>query len=134
MVKKYLTTFQAAEIMSVTPDSVLKWIKSGKLKALKTPGGHHRIESTSVQNFLKASTPESASDKKKSPNIFQYCWQFNSQQNNCIQECKDCVVFKSRAKYCFEMSGLSKEAGLLKLFCKSSCSECRYYEFLKSHN
>ncbi len=134
MKKSYLTTFQAAEIMSVTPDSVLKWIKSGKLKALKTPGGHNRIAPESVHGFLKSSTPKIFSESTKSPNYFEYCWQFNSQQNDCIQECKDCIVFKSRTKYCFEMSNLSKEVGLLKLFCKSSCIECRYYEFLKSNN
>jgi hypothetical protein len=29
MAKEYLTTFEAAKLKSVSPDAVLKWIKSG---------------------------------------------------------------------------------------------------------
>ena len=55
MDKGYLTTFQVADLMSVTPDSVLKWIKSGKLEALRTPGGHYRIAKKDVETLLNKS-------------------------------------------------------------------------------
>ena len=58
MKKGYLTTFQAADILSVTPDSILKWIKSGKLKARRTPGGHYRIPRENVVLLLKESKQE----------------------------------------------------------------------------
>ena len=34
--KRFLTTGQAAELCSVTPDTVLKWIRSGRLAAART--------------------------------------------------------------------------------------------------
>ena len=39
-----LTTGQAARLCSVTPDTVLKWIKKGRLRGVRTAGGHYRIE------------------------------------------------------------------------------------------
>ena len=41
--KDYLTTTQAAKLLSVTPDTVLKWVKAGKVKSYRTLGGHFRI-------------------------------------------------------------------------------------------
>ncbi len=55
MKKGYLTTFQAADILAVTPDSILKWIKSGKLKARRTPGGHYSISRQKIELLLKES-------------------------------------------------------------------------------
>ncbi len=42
-VKSYLTTGEAAAIFDVDPDTVLRWIKSGEIPAIRTPGGHYRI-------------------------------------------------------------------------------------------
>lgn len=39
----FLSTSEVAARMGVTSDSVVKWIRKGKLKAITTPGGHHRI-------------------------------------------------------------------------------------------
>ena len=36
--KNYLTTTQAAKLLSVSPDTVLKWVKAGKLQARRTLG------------------------------------------------------------------------------------------------
>ncbi|MBI1845603.1 MAG: response regulator [Candidatus Rokubacteria bacterium] len=41
--ERYLTTGQVAEALQVSPVSVKKWIKQGKLRAARTPGGHFRI-------------------------------------------------------------------------------------------
>jgi excisionase family DNA binding protein len=41
--KDYLTTGQAAARMGVSRQSVLVWIKEGKLPALRTPGGRHLV-------------------------------------------------------------------------------------------
>ena len=46
--KKFLTTGQLAELYSVTPDAVLKWIKDGKISAIQTPGGHYRINMNDI--------------------------------------------------------------------------------------
>ena len=38
-----LSTGKVAKLLSVTPDTVLKWIKNGQLPATRTAGGHYRI-------------------------------------------------------------------------------------------
>lgn len=40
---KFLTTAKAAEILSVSVATLKKFIIQGKLRAVKTPGGHYRI-------------------------------------------------------------------------------------------
>ena len=39
----FLTSQQAAKILQVSLSTLKKFIYSGRLKTLKTPGGHHRI-------------------------------------------------------------------------------------------
>ena len=134
MKKGYLTTFQAADILSVTPDSILKWIKSGKLEARRTPGGHYRIPRENVELLLI----ESEQDNIKKLNVPEgtnvYCWEFNSDQTNCDSDCENCLVYKSRALRCYEMSSLPVEQGYLKNFCTSSCEKCNYYKYIMSRN
>ncbi len=48
----HISTGKAAELLSVTPDAVLKWIKKGKLPARKTAGGHYRISLDSIKDLL----------------------------------------------------------------------------------
>lgn len=130
MAKKYLTTFEAADLMSVTPDSILKWIKSGKLPALRTPGGHHRIVRSDAEALLKESISSDSSIPDQNKKNFQYCWEFNLQKNDSIEGCEQCVVYRAHAKRCFELSNFPMEYGSLKLFCKSSCDECEYYKLM----
>jgi excisionase family DNA binding protein len=130
MEKKYLTTFQAAPLLSVTPDSILKWIKSGKLEALRTPGGHHRIARESIEALLK----EDLTDTYYPQRVFQYCWEFNAVQDNCTERCENCVVYKTRAKYCYKMSDFPTDLGHQRQYCESSCQSCEYYNLLKTFN
>jgi excisionase family DNA binding protein len=39
----FLTPVEAAKVIHVSLSTLKKFIYSGKLKTLKTPGGHHRI-------------------------------------------------------------------------------------------
>ncbi len=39
----FLTTAQAAKLLNISVSTLKKFIFTGKLKTLKTPGGHHRI-------------------------------------------------------------------------------------------
>ena len=41
--KNYLTTGDAAAIFNVDPTTILRWIKSGKIPAIRTPSGHYHI-------------------------------------------------------------------------------------------
>jgi excisionase family DNA binding protein len=52
--RRFFTTSEVARYCAVTNDGVLKWIKSGKLKAFSTPGGHYRISSEDFRAFLGA--------------------------------------------------------------------------------
>ena len=128
MAKEYLTTFEVAKIMSVTPDAVLKWIKSGILEARRTPGGHHRIPRKSIDALLeKSQKPHSTIEKQRS---FPYCWEFNDRQNNCSGECEQCLVYKISAKGCYKIFNFPADYGHLKLNCDSSCEECNYYKYI----
>jgi two-component system OmpR family response regulator len=51
--RRFFTTSEVARYCAVTNDGVLKWIKSGKLKAFSTPGGHYRISSDDFRQFLQ---------------------------------------------------------------------------------
>ena len=132
MAKEYLTTFEAAKIMSVTPDAVLKWIKSGILEARRTPGGHHRILRKSLDDLLeKSQNNYSPLEKHRS---FPYCWEFNRQENSCSGECEDCLVYKISAKGCYKIFHFPEDYGHLKLNCDSTCEDCNYYKFIKPNN
>ena len=52
MLPKQLTTGDVAKYCHVTHVGVLKWIKAGKLKAYRTPGGHYRVQIDDFRKFL----------------------------------------------------------------------------------
>ena len=56
---EYFSTGQAAKLCAVTPDTVLKWIKRGRLRARRTPGGHYRISREDLDE-LRATVGEGA--------------------------------------------------------------------------
>lgn len=47
-----LNIAQAAEYLSVSIDTLRLWDKSGKLKPLKTPGGHRRYDKSTLNDFI----------------------------------------------------------------------------------
>lgn len=51
---KPLTTGEVASYCHVSKESVINWIKEGKLRAYRTPGGHYRILKSILKEFLKA--------------------------------------------------------------------------------
>ena len=50
--RRFFTTSEIARYCAVTNDGVLKWIKSGKLRAFSTPGGHYRVSAEDFRSFL----------------------------------------------------------------------------------
>ena len=48
-----LTTGQAASHCQVSTPTLKTWIREGRLRAFKTPGGHARIAVAEFQRFLK---------------------------------------------------------------------------------
>jgi len=50
--RRFFTTSEVARYCAVTNDGILKWIKSGKLRAFSTPGGHYRVSAEDFRAFL----------------------------------------------------------------------------------
>jgi excisionase family DNA binding protein len=51
--KKYWSSHELAEELQVSHSAVNKWIASGKIRSVKTPGGHNRIPLDEVERFKK---------------------------------------------------------------------------------
>jgi excisionase family DNA binding protein len=52
--KEIFSTHDAAAICRVTPMTVIRWIKDGKISAFKTAGGHRRILRADLERFCQA--------------------------------------------------------------------------------
>lgn len=128
--KDYLTTTQAARLLSVSPDTVLKWVKAGKVKSYRTLGGHFRIPASELDGLAATKTPvESRPADPQSP-VHQYCWEYLAEGNEIKAECRDCVTFRSRARRCYELRDLPGGLGCLNLMCDTDCADCEYYKLV----
>jgi excisionase family DNA binding protein len=54
MTNAFLTSHAVAELIGVSPSTVLSWIDKGLLPAFRTPGGHRRVEPNALLEFLRA--------------------------------------------------------------------------------
>jgi len=61
--RQFLTPREAARMLGISYPTIKNWILTGKLKTVRTPGGHHRLIAASLKPFLKAdgARPESES-------------------------------------------------------------------------
>jgi molybdopterin-binding protein len=50
-----LTPREAAAALGVSYAAIKQWILHGKLKTMKTPGGHHRVPQSALKPLLKSS-------------------------------------------------------------------------------
>ena len=123
--KEYFSTGEAAELCSVTPDTVLKWIRAGKLHANRTPGGHHRIPRSALLPILQGEMDSVLPPERQSD--FQYCWEFYTVSGAITEGCEKCLVYRSRTRRCYEMKDLPPDAGYLGLLCDTNCEKCDYY-------
>jgi len=64
--RQLLTPREASRMLGISYPTVKKWILEGKLKTIKTPGGHHRLTMASLRPFLKldGTRPEPESRKR----------------------------------------------------------------------
>ena len=132
MAKDLYSTFQAARILGVTPDTVLKWIKRGKIATSRTLGGHYRIPKEKIDELLsEREIHSSTTGTPSSCKAFQFCWEFNSKESGAPDDCRNCLVYKTRAMRCYEMSPVPKEPANLKLFCEGECQNCAYFDYVR---
>jgi molybdopterin-binding protein len=47
-----LTPRQAAEKLGISYPALKHWILAGRIRTVKTPGGHHRIPASALEEFL----------------------------------------------------------------------------------
>jgi excisionase family DNA binding protein len=129
----YLTTGQAAKLCSVTPDTILKWIKKGRLSGTRTAGGHYRIERRDLEPYIPGPQYEDQSGRHGSVMAEQipHCWELFTGSGSVRDHCQQCVVYKVGAERCFVMAALDVEIGHSRHFCQSSCDDCAYYRWVQ---
>jgi molybdopterin-binding protein len=57
MTSTLLTPRQAAERLGISYPALKHWILAGRIRTVKTPGGHHRIPLESLQEFAPQQSP-----------------------------------------------------------------------------
>lgn len=127
-----LTTGKAAQLCSVQPDTVLKWIKKGRINATRTAGGHYRIEENDLAPLLPGTQkPASQCLAGSGPACHPLrCWEYMSAEVRA--ECKKCVVYRMRCGCCFDLVKLVKGTEHPKCFSAGLCQDCPYYR--RVHN
>jgi excisionase family DNA binding protein len=124
--KDLLTTTEAAKLLSVSPDTVLKWVRAGKVKSRRTLGGHFRIPVSELG--IPAAGEQGPRPKPANrPLVHQYCWEYLAGDGEISPKCEDCITFRLRAQRCYEFKDLPGEFGCLNLMCDTNCTECDYY-------
>ncbi len=65
-----LTPREAAAALGVSYPAIKQWILAGKLKTIKTPGGHHRVPQSALTPLLKSKpTPGQKASRERFRNV-----------------------------------------------------------------
>lgn len=121
------TTGQAARICFVTPETILNWIKGGRLKAYRTAGGQHRIRTEDLRAFMVESGMEpSLLDMEGAGRPL--CWDFHDEEEGRYgsaraSRCGECLVKRSATMNCWELHGLVP----LTVRRVDRCEACAYF-------
>jgi hypothetical protein len=60
--------------------------------------------------------------------VIPYWWEFYSKSGKIQTECKNCIVYQSRACRCYELSKFPSQIGHAKLYRTNTCQECHYFK------
>ena len=60
-----LTPREAAAAIGVSYPAIKQWILAGKLRTVKTPGGHHRIPRAALRRYLPAESPPTSTASRE---------------------------------------------------------------------
>jgi excisionase family DNA binding protein len=121
----YVSTGQVAKMLSVTSDTVVKWVRKGKLRAMKTAGGHYRIPRDSVLALLPG-VDDFGRNNDKRPLV--PCWECNAAAGKIRENCRTCPVFRAKGGKCYEVGKILKEKRQGATCCPTDCEECSYYK------
>ena len=122
------TTTEAARLLAVSSDTVLKWVRAGKIPSYRTPGGHARIPRSAIAGLLPEPNGKNG-EAVRTPGTesYKYCWDHHAVNGRIKAECRNCIAYKSRARRCYEMRHLPGVFSHLKLQCDTECEQCEYY-------
>jgi excisionase family DNA binding protein len=119
--KDSLTTTELAKLCGVSRFTIINWINRGKMRTMKTAGGHFRIPVSEAISFYETFYKGKGDLKTKSLCL---CWEY-PQKTNCNKVCKGCLLYKSRINYCFVVV---REFGEELIRCEGDCLNCDYFE------
>jgi excisionase family DNA binding protein len=116
-----LTTTELAKLCGVSRFTIINWVNQGKIRTMKTVGGHCRIPVSEAISFYENFHKEKIGATSES---FCHCWEY-PQKSNCDEDCKDCLLYGSRVSYCFIVA---RQFGRELIRCKGDCMDCDYFE------
>jgi len=127
-----LSTGETAKLCSVKPDTVLKWITKGLLRASRTAGGHYRIDCHDIEPFIRAKLHRNSHPPPETctPRPLR-CWEYMGEPDTVTDVCRKCVVYRVRATWCFEVLGLTNQKDAKRL-CQTHCEDCVYYRRVRA--
>ncbi|NQT02135.1 MAG: helix-turn-helix domain-containing protein [Planctomycetes bacterium] len=126
--KDCLTTTELAKLCGVSRFTIINWVNRGKIRTMKTVGGHCRIPVSEAISFYETFHKGKSGVTSES---LCHCWEY-PQKANCDKECKNCLLYGSRINYCFVVA---REFGKELIRCKGDCSNCDYFEeFFSSYS
>jgi excisionase family DNA binding protein len=128
---EFLTTGEVARLSGVTRDAVLKWIKKGKLQAIRTPGGHYRVPREALAElpteFFTSELSKRGGGKEEKESEPVRCWEYFGDNGSPREACKSCLVYLARAQNCFRLAELGEASGHRLHFCRHDCRTCSFY-------
>jgi len=126
-----LTTGQAAKLFAVTRDAVLKWIKQGRLTAIRTAGGHYRLLEQEVRRLAGAAEGQggkAGSPRESAPAgaAVMRCWEYAAGEGAPLPPCRHCLAYQAGASFCFQLR--RRTSGVPLACCgPAECADCPYY-------
>lgn len=128
--KEILTTGEAAKLCSVTRNTILRWIREGRLSAITTSGRHNRIARTDLAPYIRPGRTGELADR--TDKTYQYCWEFHSDSGTVQEVCLKCIVYRSRSGRCYELAKMPQKVGHSRLHCTKTCEDCEYYQEIRN--
>ncbi|OHB67394.1 MAG: hypothetical protein A2V70_01590 [Planctomycetes bacterium RBG_13_63_9] len=126
-----LTTGDVARRCGVTPDAVLKWIRKGRLQAVRTSGGHFRVARESLEALGAIGRAAQSGGDVNSPadslSGLKHCWEYFCRDMVPPEACEECIVHRARIEKCYEVAKLGQTIGHSRTFCRTTCEECSFF-------
>ena len=88
------------------------------------------IECEKCGYFLKHWKEHDTGGQENSKNNIPYCWEYFSEKDDNIRECKSCIIYKTQCLKCFTFFEIIP---CIKNICKITCEDCGYFRILEKY-